>query len=109
MQVRTHNSKLNSKLSQSNFIFMTEIRNKKKTINNKRNSNTKWLLLQNYQNADMTSLHSHDEMSITIFLLYVYALPKWTCAIISNIMSHSLKQPCHIPGVSNKIIHLVEN
>ena len=33
-----------------------------KTINNKRNLNTKWLLLQNIQNADTTLLHSHDDI-----------------------------------------------
>ena len=33
-----------------------------KTIENKRNLNTKWLLLQNDQNADTTLLHSHDAM-----------------------------------------------
>ena len=32
-------------------------------MKNKRNLNTKWLLLQNDQNADTTLLHSHDEMS----------------------------------------------
>ena len=31
-------------------------------MKNKRNLNTKWLLLQNDQNADTTLLHSHDEM-----------------------------------------------
>ena len=31
-------------------------------MKNKRNFNTKWLLLQNDQNADTTLLHSHDEM-----------------------------------------------
>ena len=39
---------------------MKEIRHLK-TIKNKRNLNTKWLLLQNDQNADTTLLHSHDE------------------------------------------------
>ena len=33
-------------------------------MKNKRNLNTKWLLLQNDQNADTTLLHSHDEMSL---------------------------------------------
>ena len=32
-------------------------------MKNKRNLNTKWLLLQNDQNADTTLLHSHDDMS----------------------------------------------
>ena len=41
---------------------MKEIRHLK-TIKNKRNLNTKWLLLQNDQNADTTLLHSHDEFS----------------------------------------------
>ena len=36
-----------------------------KTIKNKRNLNTKWLLLQNDQNADTTLLHSHDELILT--------------------------------------------
>ena len=40
---------------------MKEIRHLK-TIKNKRNLNTKWLLLQNDQNADTTLLHSHDVM-----------------------------------------------
>ena len=40
---------------------MKEIRHIK-TIKNKRNLNTKWLLLQNDQNADTTLLHSHDEI-----------------------------------------------
>ena len=40
---------------------MKEIRHLK-TIKNKRNLNTKWLLLQNDQNADTTLLHSHDDM-----------------------------------------------
>ena len=43
---------------------MKEIRHLK-TIENKRNLNTKWLLLQNDQNADTTLLHSHDEMLTT--------------------------------------------
>ena len=42
---------------------MKEIRHLK-TIKNKRNLNTKWLLLQNDQNADTTLLHSHDEMAL---------------------------------------------
>ena len=41
---------------------MKEIRHLK-TMKNKRNLNTKWLLLQNNQNADTTLLHSHDDMS----------------------------------------------
>ena len=40
---------------------MKEIRHLK-TIKNKRNLNTKWLLLQNDQNTDTTLLHSHDEL-----------------------------------------------
>ena len=40
---------------------MKEIRHLK-TIKNKRNLNTKLLLLQNDQNADTTLLHSHDEL-----------------------------------------------
>ena len=40
---------------------MKEIRHLK-TMKNKRNLNTKWLLLQNDQNADTTLLHSHDDM-----------------------------------------------
>ena len=40
---------------------MKEIRHLK-TMKNKRNLNTKWLLLQNDQNADTTLLHSHDEI-----------------------------------------------
>ena len=31
-------------------------------MKNKRNLNTKWLLLQNDQNADTTLLHSHDDI-----------------------------------------------
>ena len=51
---------------------MKEIRHLK-TIKNKRNLNTKWLLLQNDQNADTTLLHSHDEMFLFIFsFLYRY-------------------------------------
>ena len=42
---------------------MKEIRHLK-TMKNKRNLNTKWLLLQNDQNADTTLLHSHDDISI---------------------------------------------
>ena len=42
---------------------MKEIRHLK-TIKNKRNLNTKWLLLQNDQNADTTLLHSHDDISV---------------------------------------------
>ena len=42
---------------------MKEIRHLK-TMKNKRNLNTKWLLLQNDQNADTTLLHSHDEMRL---------------------------------------------
>ena len=41
---------------------MKEIRHLK-TMKNKRNLNTKWLLLQNDQNADTTLLHSHDDLS----------------------------------------------
>ena len=41
---------------------MKEIRHLK-TMKNKRNLNTKWLLLQNDQNADTTLLHSHDEIT----------------------------------------------
>ena len=41
---------------------MKEIRHLK-TIKNKRNLNTKLLLLQNDQNADTTLLHSHDEVA----------------------------------------------
>ena len=48
--------------TQSNSILMKEIRHLK-TIKNKRNLNTKWLLLQNDQNADTTLLHSHDDMN----------------------------------------------
>ena len=44
---------------------MKEIRHLK-TIKNKRNLNTKWLLLQNDQNADTTLLHSHDEYDIAM-------------------------------------------
>ena len=40
---------------------MKEIRHLK-TMKNKRNLNTKWLLLQNDQNADTTLLHSHDDL-----------------------------------------------
>ena len=40
---------------------MKEIRHLK-TIENKRNLNTKGLLLQNDQNADTTLLHSHDDL-----------------------------------------------
>ena len=40
---------------------MKEIRHLK-TMKNKRNLNTKWLLLQNDQNADTTLLHSHDDV-----------------------------------------------
>ena len=43
---------------------MKEIRHLK-TIKNKRNLNTKWLLLQNDKNADTTLLHSHDELLYT--------------------------------------------
>ena len=32
-------------------------------MKNKRNLNTKWLLLQNDQNADTTLLHSHDDIT----------------------------------------------
>ena len=41
---------------------MKEIRHLK-TIKNKRNLKTKWLLLQNDKNADTTLLHSHDELA----------------------------------------------
>ena len=44
---------------------MKEIRHLK-TIKNKRNLNTKWLLLQNDQNADTTLLHSHDDLTLQI-------------------------------------------
>ena len=43
---------------------MKEIRHLK-TMKNKRNLNTKWLLLQNDQNADTTLLHSHDDLVLT--------------------------------------------
>ena len=46
---------------------MKEIRHLK-TMKNKRNLNTKWLLLKNDQNADTTLLHSHDDMSFVIML-----------------------------------------
>ena len=36
-------------------------------MKNKRNLNTKWLLLQNNQNADTTLLHSHDELTFLDF------------------------------------------
>ena len=39
-------------------------------MKNKRNLKTKWLLLQNDQNADTTLLHSHDDMSLS----YVYSV-----------------------------------
>ena len=48
---------------------MKEIRHLK-TIKNKRNLNTKWLLLQNDQNADTTLLHSHDGMVFNVTALY---------------------------------------
>ena len=51
----------------SNSILMKEIRHLK-TIKNKRNLNTKWLLLQNDQNADTTLLHSHDEIGLNFQL-----------------------------------------
>ena len=35
-------------------------------MKNKRNLNTKWLLLQNDQNADTTLLHSHDDLYLTV-------------------------------------------
>ena len=41
---------------------MKEIRHLK-TMKNKRNLNTKCLLLQNDQNADTTLLHSHDDLA----------------------------------------------
>ena len=47
---------------------MKEIRHLK-TMKNKRNLNTKWLLLQNDQNADTTLLHSHDEVKQHVFRL----------------------------------------
>ena len=43
---------------------MKEIRHLK-TMKNKRNLNTKWLLLQNDQNAETTLLHSHDEIRLS--------------------------------------------
>ena len=45
---------------------MKEIRHLK-TMKNKRNLNTKWLLLQNDQNADTTLLHSHDDLCLNIY------------------------------------------
>ena len=44
---------------------MKEIRHLK-TIKNKRNLNTKLLLLQNDQNADTTLLHSHDVFKLIV-------------------------------------------
>ena len=44
---------------------MKEIRHHK-TIKNKRNLNSKWLLLQNDQNADTTLLHSHEYFVLLI-------------------------------------------
>ena len=35
-------------------------------MKNKRNLNTKWLLLQNDQNADTTLLHSHDDLQFEL-------------------------------------------
>ena len=54
---------------------MKEIRHLK-TIKNKRNLNTKWLLLQNDQNADTTLLHSHADMysffNLVLLLMLLY-------------------------------------
>ena len=58
---------------------MKEIRHLK-TMKNKRNFNTKWLLLQNDQNADTTLLHSHDELA--------YSNEARTC------MCHKILQSC---------------
>ena len=59
---------------------MKEIRHLK-TIKNKRNLNTKWLLLQNDQNADTTLLHSHDDIVSIIIQTIVYFY--YTVAIIA--------------------------
>ena len=58
---------------------MKELRHLK-TMKNKRNFNTKWLLLQNDQNADTTLLHSHDELTFrktkSLFTLITVLSPK---------------------------------
>ena len=41
-------------------------------MKNKRNLNTKWLLLQNDQNADTTLLHSHDGMYVSEIITQIY-------------------------------------
>ena len=70
---------------------MKEIRHLK-TIKNKRNLNTKWLLLQNDQNADTTLLHSHDEMFfiLLLFIIFHASLPTDYCFVL---MFSSLNDP----------------
>ena len=71
---------------------MKEIRHLK-TMKNKRNLNTKWLLLQNDQNADTTLLHSHDDMfCLTYEKLHILNKKKKSDAHF--VMRHvPLKQP----------------
>ena len=62
---------------------MKEIRHLK-TIKNKRNLNTKWLVLQNDQNADTTLLHSHDEISLLNFAFFTAKSPSVTQTSVSQ-------------------------
>ena len=59
-------------------------------MKNKRNLNTKWLLLQNDQNADTTLLHSHDDLClIVVCKWYIFVLPSAASAFI---MAQRLEQ-----------------
>ena len=71
-------------------------------MKNKRNLNTKWLLLQNNQNADTTLLHSHDELYLYIVIISRLVVPTWltyTCwqtALMSILSDHQIPIPYKI-------------
>ena len=53
-------------------------------MKNKRNLNTKWLLLQNDQNADTTLLHSHDDIGLSRNCMTDHAQKNITQFLISQ-------------------------
>ena len=63
---------------------MKEIRHLK-TMKNKRNLNTKWLLLQNDQNADTTLLHSHDVFLQDNFVVKRFLFICTICSLYSKL------------------------
>ena len=75
-------------------------------MKNKRNLNTKCLLLQNDQNADTTLLHSHDEMLSSIF---VFILQFIFCRKPSKSKSKSTKSSTKSKSSSKPITSLEDD